>query len=497
MGDRLAAGLATLATVLGSVAFGALVVLDERHGTLRDGVVPWTIGWYLVAFAGFGAAVVAVERTLRRGRLDLRWWGWLVAVPVAFRLALWLTEPTLSDDVYRYLWDGHLLTSGVNPYAHPVASPALDPYDVGIRSLVNNPTYSTPYLPAAEGLFAVTAWLGPLRPISMQAVMTAFDLATAGLLVRLLGAAGLPPARVVLYLWNPLVVVETAHGAHLDAFMTALTLGAVGATWVGTAGRADRRWARIAGPVLAAAAVLTRGLPALAVPVLWWRWTWTGRVVAGLAVTVPVAIMARGVGLGLDEGSVAAGTGVFGSSRAYAELWNFNAPIFDLLVRWSPGPDPGATARVVVGVIMVLLCGAVAVGARRRAIAAGTGIDHERELDSRRRDVRDLAVLVGAYALLTTTLHPWYLVLMMALLPLVVPPPAAARRHTIGAWLTLAPWLYLAGAISLSYLTYQDPAAHAERSWVRAVEWLPTVILLATAGAWWSTTRPPASEPST
>ena len=43
------------------------------------------------------------------------------------------------------------------------------------------------------------------------------------------------------------------------------------------------------------------------------------------------------------------------------------------------------------------------------------------------------------------------------------------------------PWLYLAAAVMLSYLTYQDPANLREYVWVRRVEWWPTLGLLGLA----------------
>ena len=77
-------------------------------------------------------------------------WRWLWIAPIVFRALLLLTTPTLSDDVYRYLWDGHLTTEGVNPYANPIEDPVLDPYEIEARKLANNPEYATPYLPAAQ-----------------------------------------------------------------------------------------------------------------------------------------------------------------------------------------------------------------------------------------------------------------------------------------------------------------------------------------------------------
>ncbi len=413
-------------------------------------------------------AIAAVEVAKRSSRSTP--WAWLWLFPILFRLLLLLTEPTLSDDVYRYLWDGHLIGNGVNPYRYPVEALELDRYDVGLRSQVNNPGLATPYLPAAQGLFAAIAALFPLTATSVQATMIAFDLATAGLIVALLSRVNLPTDRVALYLWNPLVIVEIAHGAHLDAFMIALTLGAVLASPHRRSGdAATPPWSAAVGPLLLAAATLTRGLPALAVAVLWWRWTWPQRLLYGAASAVPILVFARGPGLGLGPEALESGTGVFGTVRAYGQRWQFNGSIFNWVLRVLDGPDGETRARLVVGLAMGLV--ALFVAYRVRGGSTST-----------RTDLRAISVLMMAYVLLTTTVHPWYLLILMALLPFWTPAEGrttpAARA---GDWMALVPWYYLAAALSLSYLTYLDPDAHAELAWVRRVEWWPTLALL---GAW-------------
>ena len=53
-------------------------------------------------------------------------WGWFLLVGLISRLILFPTTPTLSDDVYRYLWDGRVVASGINPYQFPPNSPELN-----------------------------------------------------------------------------------------------------------------------------------------------------------------------------------------------------------------------------------------------------------------------------------------------------------------------------------------------------------------------------------
>lgn len=470
---------------LGLVAYGGLVRLDATRGTLRDGHVPTTIAWYLLAFVAFGLAVWWSEARPTDpdgiGRTSALWWS----APVVFRAMLWLSEPTLSDDVYRYLWDGHLLSSGVNPYRHVVESPSLDGYDIAIRSLVNNPGFSTPYLPGAEVLFALVGFIGPPRPLTMQIVMTGFDLLAAWLLTVLLARSGLPKRRAVLYLWCPLVIVETAHGAHLDAFMVALSLAAVV-----TARPIAYSGGRLASPLLLAAATLTRLIPGLLLVVLWWRWDRRQRIVYGAASLLPIAAFAIGPGLGLGASGPGSGTGVFGSSVAYARQWQFNGGVFNWLAALFDhlgAADPAATARSVAGVLLLALVAGVWLATGRSDRRDATN-DADGAADAERRtraDLRAMAIPIMGYVVLTTTFHPWYLISLLVFLPFLTPSSDEDRWR----WWTLAPWLYLAAAAVFSYLTYLDPAAHAELAWVRRVEWYPTMVLLA-AGVYVQRCRP-------
>ena len=42
-----------------------------------------------------------------------------------FRLAIIFSQPYLSDDIYRYVWDGRVQAAGINPYRYIPAEPAL------------------------------------------------------------------------------------------------------------------------------------------------------------------------------------------------------------------------------------------------------------------------------------------------------------------------------------------------------------------------------------
>ena len=69
------------------------------------------MGIFLAAFAVYAFAASRVLGT-EGGHLLI----WVFAV--AMRAVLFPLVPELSDDVYRYLWDGHVQLSGINPYRY-------------------------------------------------------------------------------------------------------------------------------------------------------------------------------------------------------------------------------------------------------------------------------------------------------------------------------------------------------------------------------------------
>ncbi len=99
---------------------------------------------YAVAVAGFLLLVSA------RDALPLRA---VVVVAVLARVAFLPVAPTLSDDHYRYLWDGRVQLAGVNPYLYAPEDARLDEVAFEGRDLVNHPDLRTPYPPLAQALF--------------------------------------------------------------------------------------------------------------------------------------------------------------------------------------------------------------------------------------------------------------------------------------------------------------------------------------------------------
>ena len=492
--------LALSGAMIGGAVIGMALLQDLIHA-----IVPFLV---LYGIAGLGY-VLAVFTLLRGRRRD---WSLplILGLALLFRLALlFTTPPTLSNDVYRYLWEGRLAQAGVNPYTHAVDSPALDSLDSPLRRQVAHSWMASPYLPAAQAVFWAIHAVAPDSPLAFQVAAILFDVLAGLLIVNMLRRLGRPRAWVLLYLWNPLVIVEFAHSAHLDAWMILLFTAAL---WALVAFRS--RWIAV---ILLAAATLTKGLPLLVLPTLLQRWK--GRhLLVYLALVVGVCtLFALEAGWGLT--GPLDGRGLFGAMRIYGAYWNYNGGLYHWLeVALSGYRTTGAVPVEEVG-LWPILAAKLIVAALMVATASVVWRAAQR-CDDDLALLRLAAVPIGVYLLLAPTVHPWYVALILPLLPFLPAenrvgdrePSESVRAGESEQGLAIGggdrllatllativsglrsgeplagrfvwPWIYFSLTVALSYLTYLDPENLREYRLVRLVEYLPFYGLLQWA-AW-------------
>ncbi|MGI9174817.1 MAG: hypothetical protein ACR2GR_05820, partial [Rhodothermales bacterium] len=83
----------------------------------------------------------------------------VLAVAVALRLLLVWLPPAISDDAYRYVWDGLLQARGTNPFVFAPNDPALaDVQGEPLFSLLNSAAFYSVYPPLSQVFF----WVGGL-----------------------------------------------------------------------------------------------------------------------------------------------------------------------------------------------------------------------------------------------------------------------------------------------------------------------------------------------
>ena len=174
-----------------------------------------------------------------------------------FRLSLLFAPPYLSDDIYRYVWDGRVQAARINPYRYAPADPALAHLrDDKIYPRINRNYAPTIYPPVAEVIWFVTTRLSE-SVTWMKITMLLFEGITIWAVWRLLGLCGLPRQRILLYVWHPLAVWEFAGSGHVDAIAIA---------FISLALLARRRNAQATAGFSLAAAALVKLFPAVLLP---------------------------------------------------------------------------------------------------------------------------------------------------------------------------------------------------------------------------------------
>ncbi|WP_291315503.1 hypothetical protein [Desulfuromonas sp.] len=352
----------------------------------------------------------------------VKWSPAIILLPaLLFRLFFVLRPPELSDDIFRYLWDGLHTLQGVNPY---VAAPdRVLPASDALRQLasrVNHPSLVTVYPPAAQAVFAAGASLGG-KVLGLKGLLVALDLASCALILRLLAARGRNLAWGALYAWHPLPVLEIAGSGHIDGagvFFLLLALTLLAAPPRRLSSRPGL--ASLAAGASFAGAILSKLFPLVFLP--------AALLFAGKKdrASFLLGLFAAGGLLCLPFWPEM--LNALGTLEAYARHWEFSGFVYRTLSALS---GSGLVARL----IIALLFGGVWFLAHGRL--------RKRPAEAR-APFKTLYAVTLAFLLLTPTLHPWYALYLAALLPFAAEPAGIILSWAVLlAYRVLAPYAIL------------------------------------------------------
>jgi alpha-1,6-mannosyltransferase len=215
----LAAPHRAAASILLAIApvLGGIFHFVARSQPLRNHV-PEFIGLMLLAGALYLVSVYIVQRyNCGRSALFV-----ILGATVVFRLFFLPLSPTLSEDVYRYQWEGRVVRAHLNPYTVYPAMPALSWAQNPEYPIETGKTTPTLYPPIAEVVFS---WVQTVA--GYKRLFTAFDLATVALLLVVLFAADRPLQHVLIYGWNPAVLIAFSLSGHNDSLAILTLLAAI------------------------------------------------------------------------------------------------------------------------------------------------------------------------------------------------------------------------------------------------------------------------------
>lgn len=371
----------------------------------------------------------------------------LVGIAFLCRAVFILSIPNLSQDFYRFLWDGRMLLAGFNPYLYtPESFISSGVYPItqaqllyeGMQSL--NASHYTNYPPVNQFCFALAAlftsksiW-GSALVLRLLIIAADFGIYYYG--KKLLQKLKLPAYHIFWYLLNPFIIIELTGNLHFEGLMIFFLIWSIYLLYLG-------RWHWAA--VLLGLSISTKLIPLLFLPLFIQCFIKKNQVLSGFK----RLFLFYGL-LGLTCLLLFAPFFSFTFIENYASsvgLWfgtfEFNASIYYLLREvgyWITGWNEIAIiAKILPGLVLLFVL----------------SFSFFRKIGTTKELITAMLLAFSVYLFMSTTVHPWYIATLLILsvftnykFPLV--------------------WSFIG---ILSYLAYAN-ASHSENLWVISLEYL-------------------------
>ncbi len=376
---------------------------DKRHANLTHGLCLFSLIAYLTIlhvlerfetvplFALYGF-LFGVYLWLYRNFEDNQF-RTLLLWSVLFRVSLLFGIPNLSDDVFRFIWDGRLLAQGINPFAHLPSEYLESGFPAGLDQelylKLNSADYYTIYPPVAQLTFWIGTVIFPNSILGSAIVMKLFlllaEIGNLILMPKLLEAYRLPRKHLFLYALNPLVIIELTGNLHAEGLMLFFILFSA--------------WLLLRGKSVFSAAsfglsVATKLVPVIFLPLFLRR---------DMLKKVLVYYLLIGVSIGLIFTPLLSKDlieGLGSSFSLYFQKFEFNASVYYVVREigyWVKGYNIIATsgkymaASAILAILLFVLL----------------------ESPNKKNFLESSMWVLFIYLLFATTLHPWYIITLI------------------------------------------------------------------------------------
>ncbi len=365
-----------------------------------------TFHWILVGYSlAFGAYTFANSKL--RGQSQPMYLLALAGIGLCF-----FSEPRLSDDVYRFIWDGELLVRNVSPFAYlpeDVLGMNDDTIFKDLFTKLNSQKYYSVYPFTCQVIFfiaAILSKLGLAHVYGIKLMYVVIHFSGFYFAKKIFQHLAYDERKLWLYYLNPLVLVEGIGNLHAEIVMVGLFVMALYFL-------ITELW--FFGAVFYSLAIATKLTVLMLLPYIFYC-LWKKNQIRFL---IYVGLISALLFLPLILGR-----GIFGfvsSLDLYFRKFEFNASVYYIL-RYFGNIISGYNQIAIIGPMLALILLSVIL-----KVSYEKG---RKEFDI--ISLSQLALMIfPLHLLLSTTVHPWYLITILFFTTLVEFPAVILWSYSI------------------------------------------------------------------
>ncbi len=391
--------------------------------------------FYIIAFSTYVLILKSVDTSKKLG-------FWLL-LGVFLRFCQLFYFPNLSDDVYRFIWDGCLWLNGINPLeqlpSHYIEQNIdIQGINLELYQQLNSPNYYTIYPPIAQLNFVVACWLFPSSIIGSAFIMKfflfIFECGSLFVISKLLKKWNLPLKNVLIYALNPLIIIEIIGNLHFEGAMIFFLL-------LSTLALTKEKW--ITSAIFMALSISSKLLPIMFLPLLIKRLGWKQSI---FYFSIVAAVV---VALFLPLFNKLAIQNFANSLDLYFRKFEFNASIYYIF---------RSIGFALKGYNMISFIGPITALCALSSILLFSFFEKKPNINSL---PSAMLFAISIYLIFATTIHPWYLAMPLVLCTFT------SFRFPI-AW---------SGLVFFTYVNYSYPI-YKENTWVVIIEYIIVIVFV-------------------
>ena len=370
--------------------------------------------------------------------------SWLSYLAVLFRLLFLVAIPNLTQDFYRFVWDGRLILEGLNPYLHTPNElmessiglfPQMNTLYEGMGAL--SAKHYSNYPPVHQMPFIIAAFISKHSILGSIVVLRLILIsADLGILVfgkKLLKKLNKPTRTMYWFILNPLVIIELTGNLHFEGLMLCLFIMSLYFIH-------SKKWHMAA--VVMALSIAVKLVPVLSLPLFLNKLGWKKSVLFySVTAAVFIILFIPFFSFGLLE-NFSATIGLWFSN------FEFNASVYYFLK---------GTLENINGVSVINSMGII--------VACVVTLQTSYLLLKKKKETSQIILMIlwilSGYYFISTTVHPWYIISLLLL-------------SVFTNYKFVLVWSY---TLILSYIAYNEFSVEECNS-ILIIEYTPVILML-------------------